>query len=140
MAVEHRLKGGNAGSAVLVEGTVQRVLGLWTAAASALLRHLEQHHLVGATSVPGVEKHSEINVQRGSICGTFGQVRNLESDLPRDGGQQPLTENHTLKAQREFAQENRRLEECLAGERDRNRFLRKRIALLGAELAGRTVR
>lgn len=85
--------------------------------------------------------HGEITVQRGRIGELLGQIRDLEADLPPDGVQQLLTETHTLKAQhRQLAQDNRRLEERLAGARDNNRFLDKRIAALEAELADRAVR
>lgn len=85
--------------------------------------------------------HSEITMQRGRIGELLGQIRDLESDLPPDGVQQLLTENHTLKAQtRQLAQDNRRLEERLAGARDNNRFLDKRVAGLEAELTDRTIR
>lgn len=82
--------------------------------------------------------HSEITTQRGRIGELLGQIRDLESDLPPDGVQQLLTENHTLKAQvRQLAQDNRRLEERLAGARDNNRLLDKRVADLKVELLDR---
>lgn len=80
--------------------------------------------------------HSEITTQRGRIGELLGQIRDLEADLPPDGVQQLLTETHTLKAQtRQLGQDNRRLEERLAGARDNNRFLDKRLADLEAQLA-----
>lgn len=63
-------------------------------------------------------------------------MRDLEHDLPEDGVARTITENHALRAQvRQLTQDNRRLEERLAGARDTNRFLDKRIAELEAELA-----
>lgn len=85
--------------------------------------------------------HSEITLQRGQIGELIGQIRDLEADRPPDGVQQLLTETHTLKAQtHQLAPDNRRLEERLTGARDNNRFLDKRIAVLEADLADRTVR
>jgi chromosome segregation ATPase len=80
--------------------------------------------------------HSEIATQRNQIGELLGRIRDLEHDLPPDGIQRVLAENHTLRAQlRQAAQDNRRLEERLAGARDNNRFLDKRIAGLEAQLA-----
>lgn len=57
MAVEERrLPGGNAGGAVLAEGTVRRPTGPWTPAVHALLRHLEAHGFEGAPRVLGVDE------------------------------------------------------------------------------------
>lgn len=85
--------------------------------------------------------HGEITVQRSRIGEMLGQIRDLEADLPPDGVQQLLSEAHTLKAQtRQLVQDNRRLEERLAGARDNNRFLDKRISALEAELADRSGR
>ena len=41
--VEERLPGGNAGGAVLVDGTVRRPAGEWTPTVHALLDHLHEH-------------------------------------------------------------------------------------------------
>jgi chromosome segregation ATPase len=80
--------------------------------------------------------HGEIATQRNQIGELLGRIRDLEHDLPPDGVQRVLAENHALRAQlRQAAQDNRRLEERLAGARDNNRFLDKRIADLEAELA-----
>jgi chromosome segregation ATPase len=80
--------------------------------------------------------HVEIAAQRGRIGELFGRIRDLEHDLPEDGVARTITENHALRAQvRQLTQDNRRLEERLAGARDTNRFLDKRIAELEAELA-----
>jgi chromosome segregation ATPase len=78
----------------------------------------------------------EIAAQRGRIGELLGRIRELEHDLPEDGIARTITENHALRAQiRQLTQDNRRLEERLAGARDTNRFLDKRIADLEAELA-----
>lgn len=80
--------------------------------------------------------HGEIAAQRGRIGELLGRIRDLENDLPEDGIARTITENHALRAQvRQLTQDNRRLEERLAGARDTNRFLDKRIAGLEAELA-----
>jgi len=80
--------------------------------------------------------HDEIALQRARIGELLGRIRDLENDLPADGVQQLLTETHTLKARvRQLSEDNSRLEERLAGSRDNNRFLDKRIADLEAELA-----
>lgn len=85
--------------------------------------------------------HGEITLERGRIGELLAQIRDLEADLPPDGVQQLLTETHTLNAQRrQLTQDNRPLEERLAGARDNNRFLDKRIATLEADLADRTAR
>lgn len=44
---EQQLPGGNAGGAVLVDGTVRRLSGPWTPAVHALLRHLEARGFEG---------------------------------------------------------------------------------------------
>jgi chromosome segregation ATPase len=78
----------------------------------------------------------EIATQRNQIGELLGRIRDLEYDLPADGVQRVLAENHDLRVQlRQIAQENRRLEERLAGARDNNRFLDKRVAGLEAQLA-----
>jgi hypothetical protein len=80
--------------------------------------------------------YEEIATQRNQVGQLLGHIRDLEHDLPPDGVQRVLTENHTLRAQlRQLAQDNRRLEERLAGARDNNRFLDRRIADLEARLA-----
>ena len=55
--MEQPLQGGNAGGAVLVEGTVRRPTGTWTAAVHALLRYLEQCGFEGAPRVLGIDEH-----------------------------------------------------------------------------------
>ncbi len=52
---EQRLPGGNAGGAVLVDGTVRRPTGSWTPAVHALLRHLEGRNFAGAPRVLGTD-------------------------------------------------------------------------------------
>jgi predicted nucleic acid-binding Zn-ribbon protein len=80
--------------------------------------------------------HGEISAQRGRIGELLGRIRDLEHDLPEDGIARTITENHSLRAQvRQLTQDYRRLEERLAGARDTNRFLDKRIADLEAERA-----
>ena len=80
--------------------------------------------------------HDEIALQRTRIGELLGHIRDLENDLPADGVQRLLTETHTLTARvRQLSEDNSRLEERLAGSRDNNRFLDKRIADLEAELA-----
>ena len=53
--MEERLEGGNAGGAVLVDGTVRRSTGPWTPAVHALLQHLEDEGFEGAPRVLGVD-------------------------------------------------------------------------------------
>lgn len=53
---ERRLPGGNAGGAVLVDGTIRRPTGPWTPAVHALLRHLEAHGFDGAPRVLGIDE------------------------------------------------------------------------------------
>ena len=80
--------------------------------------------------------HGEITAQCGRIGELLGRIRDLEHDLPEDGVARTITENRALRAQvRQLTQDNRRLEERLAGARDTNRFFDKRIAELEAELA-----
>lgn len=80
--------------------------------------------------------HGEISAQRGRIGELLGRIRDLEQDVPEDGIARTITENHSLRAQvRKLTQDYRRLEERLAGARDTNRFLDKRIADLEAERA-----
>ena len=81
------------------------------------------------------QARGEIAAQRGRIGGLLGRIRDLENDLPEDGIARTITENHALRAQvRQLTQDNRRLQERLAGARDTNRFLDKRIADLESEL------
>jgi chromosome segregation ATPase len=83
--------------------------------------------------------HGEIAAQRGRIGELLGRIRDLEHDLPEDGIQRTINENHALRAQvRQLTQDNRRMEERLAGARDTNRFLDKRIADLEADLLAAT--
>lgn len=83
--------------------------------------------------------HTEIAAQRSRIGELLGRIRDLENDLPEDGIARTITENHTLRAQvRQLTQDNRRIEERLAGARDNNRFLDKRIAHLEAGLLAAT--
>jgi chromosome segregation ATPase len=85
--------------------------------------------------------HGEITAQRGRIGELLGRIRDLEHDLPEDGIARTITENHALRAQvRQLTQDNRRLEERLAGARDTNRFLDKRIADLEAGILATTPR
>lgn len=85
--------------------------------------------------------HNEIALQRGRIGELLGRIRDLEHDLPEDGVARTIAENHALRAQaRQLTQDNRRLEERLAGARDTNRFLDKRIADLEAGLITDTPR
>lgn len=53
---ERRLPGGNAGGAVLVDGTVRRTSGLWTPAIHELLRHLEVVGFDGAPRAIGFDE------------------------------------------------------------------------------------
>jgi chromosome segregation ATPase len=81
--------------------------------------------------------YAEIAAQRGQIGELHGRIRDLEQDLPADGIQRILTENHELRTKlRQAAADQRRLEERLAGARDNNRFLDKRVAQLEGQLAG----
>lgn len=54
--MERRLPGGNAGGAVLLDGTVRRPTGPWTPAVHALLRHLEAHGFDGVPRVLGIDE------------------------------------------------------------------------------------
>jgi Phosphotransferase enzyme family len=56
-AVERRLAGGNAGGAVLVDGTVRRAAGAWTPAVHALLEHLHQRGFERAPRPLGFDEH-----------------------------------------------------------------------------------
>lgn len=79
--------------------------------------------------------HDEIVLQRRRIGELLGQIRDLEHDLPPDGVQHLISENHTLNAQAQQASHLiRQLENRLAGARDNNRFLDKRLADLEAEV------
>jgi hypothetical protein len=53
---EQPLPGGNAGGAVLADGTVRRTAGPWTPAVHALLRHLEDRGFAGAPRVIGLDE------------------------------------------------------------------------------------
>jgi len=53
---EQPLPGGNAGGAVLADGTVRRTAGPWTPAVHALLRHLEDRGFDGAPRVIGLDE------------------------------------------------------------------------------------
>jgi hypothetical protein len=53
--VEQPLAGGNAGGAVLVDGTVRRASGPWTPSVHALLRHLERRGFAGAPRARGLD-------------------------------------------------------------------------------------
>lgn len=87
------------------------------------------------------QARSEITAQRGRIGELLGRIRDLENDLPENGIARTITENHTLRTQvRQVTQDNRRLEERLAGARDTNRFLDKRIADLEAGLVATPAR
>jgi chromosome segregation ATPase len=84
--------------------------------------------------------HAEVVAQRGQIGELHGRIRDLEHDLPADGIQRVLTENQELRIKLpQAATDQRRLEERLAGARDNNRSLDKRVAELEAELAGHMV-
>lgn len=79
--------------------------------------------------------HDEIVLQRRRIGELLGQIRDLEHDLPPDGVQHLISENHTLKAKAQRdAHQIGQLETRLAGARDNNRFLDKRVADLEVEL------
>jgi chromosome segregation ATPase len=80
--------------------------------------------------------HAEVVAQRAQIGELHGRIRDLEHDLPADGIQRILAENQELRAKnRQAAADQRRLEERLAGARDNNRFLDKRVAQLEAQIA-----
>jgi hypothetical protein len=53
---EERLPGGNAGGAVLVDGTVRRPAGPWTPAVHSLLRHLDARGFEGSPRVLGTDE------------------------------------------------------------------------------------
>ncbi len=53
--MEQQLPGGNAGGAVLVDGTVRRPTGPWTPSVHALLRHLESRGFDGVPRVLGID-------------------------------------------------------------------------------------
>ncbi|MFG2425953.1 DUF6262 family protein [Streptomyces sp. NPDC048448] len=78
----------------------------------------------------------EILTQRTHIAELLGKIRDLEHDLPEGSLQRIVTENTSLKQQaRQLTQDNHRLQERLAGARQNNRFLDKRVADLEAQLA-----
>ena len=70
--MEERLPGGNAGGAVLLDGTVRRATGPWSPAVHDLLRHLEQRGFAGAPRVLGLDdQHREIlSYLQGETIGT----------------------------------------------------------------------
>jgi Ser/Thr protein kinase RdoA (MazF antagonist) len=70
--VEERLPGGNAGGAVLVDGTVRRATGAWSPAVHDLLRHLERRGFAGAPRVLGLDdSHREVlTYLQGETVGT----------------------------------------------------------------------
>jgi hypothetical protein len=70
--VEQRLEGGNAGGAVLVDGTVRRPTGPWTSSVHALLRHLEHHGFEGSPRARGVDHHGReiLSFVPGATIGT----------------------------------------------------------------------
>jgi hypothetical protein len=79
--------------------------------------------------------------QRSPIGELPGRIRDLENNLPEDGIQRTITENHTLRARvRQLTQDNRRPEERLAGARDTSRFPGNSIAGLEASLLAATPR
>ncbi|MGD3112493.1 DUF6262 family protein [Streptomyces sp. YGL11-2] len=78
----------------------------------------------------------EIRTQRTHIAEILGKIRDLEHELPEGSLQRIVTENTSLKQQtRQLTQDNQRLQERLAGARQNNRFLDKRVADLEAQLA-----
>jgi Phosphotransferase enzyme family len=56
--VEKRLLGGNAGGALLVDGTVRRSAGVWTASVHALLEHLHERGFGRAPRPLGFDEHA----------------------------------------------------------------------------------
>ncbi|MGP4003976.1 DUF6262 family protein [Streptomyces sp. 8N706] len=78
----------------------------------------------------------EILTQRTHMAALLGKIRDLEHDLPEGSLQRIVTENTSLKQQaRQLTQDNQRLQDRLAGARQNNRFLDKRVADLEAQLA-----
>jgi hypothetical protein len=75
----------------------------------------------------------EMRHDRGEL---LGRIHDLEHDLPEDGIQRTITENHTLRAQvRQLTQDSRRPEERLAVPATITGFLTSEIADLEAQLA-----
>jgi hypothetical protein len=72
---EQRLPGGNAGGALLVDGTVRRATGPWTPAVHALLDHLESTGFPGAPRVLGID-------HRGREMLTFLPGQTVGDDRP----------------------------------------------------------
>jgi hypothetical protein len=70
--VEQRLPGGNAGGAVLVDGTVRRATGAWTPAVHDLLRHLERRDFAAAPRVLGMDERGRevLTYLSGTTVGT----------------------------------------------------------------------
>lgn len=70
--MEQRLPGGNAGGAVLVDGTVRRPTGPWTPAVHDLLRHLERRGFAGAPRALGVDEQGRevLSYLPGATVGT----------------------------------------------------------------------
>ena len=80
--------------------------------------------------------HDEVLTQRRRIGELIGQLRDLEQDLPPDGVQALIGQNHTLRVEVErLRQQSHSLEERLASSRDNNRFLDRRLAALEAQIA-----
>jgi hypothetical protein len=69
--VGRQLPGGNAGGAVLVEGTIRRAAGPWTAAVHELLRYLEAQGFAGAPRVLGIDEQGRevLSYLRGETVG-----------------------------------------------------------------------
>lgn len=81
------------------------------------------------------EAFNEIASQRDRIGALLGEIRQLQLNLPEEGVQRIMSENTTLRTRlRDAEGEARRSTERLAGARDNNRFLDKRVADLEAEL------
>jgi hypothetical protein len=70
--MEQPLEGGNAGGAVLVDGTVRRPTGPWTPAVHVLLKHLEQRGFDGTPRVLGIDEQGRevLTFVRGLTVGT----------------------------------------------------------------------
>ena len=70
--MEQRLEGGNAGAAVLVDGTVRRPTGPRTSSVHALLRHLEHHGFEGSPRARVVDHHGReiLSFVPGATIGT----------------------------------------------------------------------
>ncbi|CAM5654319.1 hypothetical protein STENM36S_08330 [Streptomyces tendae] len=82
----------------------------------------------------------EVRTQRERIGELYGQIRELEQDLPKDAVQRVITENTTLKRRvQELTRECRSLDGRLKAARENNRFLDSRVADLEAQVAEATV-